>query len=739
MDRPSTGRLGRTHHESTPWFDAPVRPRAGAPNVLVILFDDTGFADFGCYGSEMRTPTIDALAAGGLRYANFHTTTLCSPTRACLLTGRNHHAVGVRFLANFDMGWPSGRGTITPRAATLAEMLRDIGYSTSCVGKWHLAPMNQTSGAGPFHNWPLGRGFDRFYGFLDGGTDQFYPDLARDNHRIEAPRLPEQGYHLTEDLIDNAITYLSDHISIMPDQPFFLYLPLGATHFPHHAPAASIARYAGQYDVGWEEIRRRRFEKQKALGIVPKDTVLPPINPGPKPWSALSADERRLSARFQEAYAGFLDHTDEQLGRLMAFLRKTGVVDDTLIMLLSDNGASGDGGPDGSAHISRRFNDLTTSAADNLPLIDKIGLPDSYPAYPTGWAQASNAPLRWYKQNTHGGGVRDPLIVHWPARIKDGGAIRHQFHHVIDLAPTVLELAGIAAPSVYRGVAQIPIHGVSMAYTFDQPAAPTRKDVQYFEMFGHRAIWHQGWKAVTRHTPGSSFDDEAWELYHLDADFSESRDLAKDHPAKLRELIERWWAEAGKYDVLPLDDRGRQLFFARPAPGMVNARKRFVYYPDISTIPPQAAPPTQGVSYSLSVEIERKSSDEQGILVAYGSARSGYALFIKDNRLVHGTSYCGEPIVLTSRETLPAGPLNVGFAFTRTGKLSGIARLLIDGRVVGEQTMDRTLARISLESLRIGRSAIPPVVPDYQGRFAFNGTIHRVVYELADDHDPPPA
>jgi arylsulfatase len=635
------------------------------------------------------------------------------------------------------MGWPSGRGAITPKAATLAEILREAGYGTSCVGKWHLAPMNQTSGAGPFHQWPLGRGFDRYYGFMDGGTDHFYPDLVHDNHRIEPPGRPEMGYHLTEDLIDHSIQFLSDHISVSPEKPFFHYLPLGATHFPHHAPAANIARYAGVYDVGWNEIRRRRFEKQKALGIIPKDTILPPFNAGLKPWAQLSPDEQRLAARFQQAYAGFLDHTDEQLGRLFAFLRRTAVMDNTLILLLSDNGASGDGGPDGSIQVARRFNNLATTMADNLPYIDKIGSPETYSAYPTGWAQASNTPLRWYKQNTHGGGVRDPLIVHWPARIKDSGQIRTQFHHVIDLAPTVLEIAGIEAPTVYRGVQQMPMHGVSLHYTFDAPAAPTRKEVQYFEMYGHRAIWHAGWKAVTRHAPGTSFDEEKWELYNIDQDYSESIDLAAQHPEKLRELIERWWTEAGKYDVLPLDDRGRELFFARPRPGMVNARRRFVYYPDISTIPPQAAPPTQDVSYSLTVEIERPSAAADGALVTYGSKRSGYVLFIKDNRLVHGTSYCGEPLVLTGSEPLPAGACTVAYTFTRTGPLRGIARLLVDGRVIGEMPMDRNLARISLESLRIGRSALPPVVPAYDDTFPFKGTIVRVTYELADDFGPP--
>jgi arylsulfatase len=406
-------------------------------------------------------------------------------------------------------------------------------------------------------------------------------------------------------------------------------------------------------------------------------------------------------------------------------------------MLLSDNGASGDGGPDGSVQVARRFNGLSTNLADNLPHIDKIGGPDSYCAYPTGWAQASNTPLRWYKQNTHGGGVRDPLIVHWPAQIKDGGRIRSQFHHVIDLAPTILDVIGVDAPKVYRGVPQMPLHGVSLRYTFAQPDAPTRKDVQYFEMYGHRAIWHAGWKAVTRHTPGTSFEDEKWELYKLDDDYSESRDLAAQHPEKLRELIERWWTEAGKYDVMPLDDRGRELFFARPAPGMVNARRRFVYYPDISTIPPQAAPPTQDVSYSLRVEIDRATADAAGALVTYGSKRSGYVLFIKNNRLVHGTSYCGEPIVLAAGEPLPVGPCTVAYTFTKTGPLRGIARLMVNGKQVAEQTMDRTLARISLESLRIGRSGLPPVVPDYEGTFPFTGTIERVTYELADDIDAP--
>ncbi|MCA3720548.1 arylsulfatase, partial [Phenylobacterium sp.] len=506
--------LGLTASESRPHWPEPARAPPGAPNVVCIVFDDLGFADLGCYGSEIATPNIDALAAGGLRYTNFHTAALCSPTRASLLTGRNHHSVGMGGLADWDLGFPGMRGRISRSAGTLAEMLRPAGYNTFATGKWHLTPTFETSQAGPFDQWPLQRGFDRYYGFLEGETSQWHPELVLDNHHIEAP--DREGYHLSEDIVDQSIGFIRAQRTITPEKPFFLYICLGAQHAPHHAPKTFIDRYESVFEKGWDATRADRLARQKALGLVPADTVLPDRNPGVKPWDALSDDERRLAVRLQAAFAGMLEHADLQVGRLVNWLSEQGCLENTLIILISDNGASQEGSPFGTVNALRYFNGVRDTLAENLEHIDAIGEAHLNNNYPLGWAMAGNTPLRRYKQNTHGGGVRDPLVVHWPAGIRSGGEIRHQFHHVCDIAPTILEVTGVSPPAEIHGVTQQPIEGTSFGYTFDGGAEPTRKRTQYFEMLGHRGIWHEGWKAVTWHKPGTAFDADQWELYHLD-------------------------------------------------------------------------------------------------------------------------------------------------------------------------------------------------------------------------------
>lgn len=495
------GTIGVTVTESVPSW--PVRPHPGpdAPNVVVILLDDTGFAQLGCYGSTLHTPNIDRLAADGLRYTNFHVTPLCSPTRAALLTGRNHHEVGMRSLANFSTGFPNMRGSISQHAATMAEVLRNEGYATFAIGKWHLCQLEDTSAAGPFDQWPCQRGFDRYYGFLDGETDQFHPELVYDNHHVETPERP--GYHLTEDLVDHAISFLHDSKSIRPDRPFFLYLATGAMHAPHQAPADYLARYRGAFDDGWDVARDEWFARQQELGLFPVGTQLAPRNPGVEAWPDLPESHQRLAARLQEAFAAFLDHTDVQIGRLVAALEHLGELDNTLIILLSDNGASQEGGKLGLMHEWKYFNFLPESPDDAMTKLDDIGSEHSHTNYPWGWAQAGNTPFKWYKQNTHEGGVHVPLIVHWPAGIGDPGGLRHQFHHVIDLAPTIYDLLSVTPPPVHRGYSQLPVTGISMRYTLEDLAAPSRRTVQYFEMMGHRAIYADGWKAVTRHGPGT--------------------------------------------------------------------------------------------------------------------------------------------------------------------------------------------------------------------------------------------
>jgi arylsulfatase len=533
------GTIGRTYQESTPSWPESVRPPEGAPNVVFILLDDVGFAQIGCYGSDIETPHMDRLASGGLRYTNFHTTAMCSPTRACLLTGRNHHAAGLGIVTEFATGFPGYAGRLTKRAATLAEMLRPHGYNTFAVGKWHLMPLREATAAGPFDAWPLQRGFDRWYGFPAGYTDQWYPELCDGNQPIDTPRRP--GYHLSEDLVDRAIEYVRDQHSVAPEKQFFLYVAFGAAHWPHQAPAAFIDKYRGRYDRGWDVIRAEWLARQIELGIVPPGTELPPLNDDVPAWDDLTPDEQRAAARQMEVYAGFLDHTDAQIGRLMTYLEEIGQLDNTLVVLLSDNGASNEGTRVGCLNVYKAYASHIPEPLElSLEALDRLGDETTNVHYPTGWAQAGNTPFKRYKKETHGGGVRDPLIVHWPARIKERG-LRRQYHHVADLVPTVLELLRIDAPKVYNDVPQLPVHGNSLAYTFDEPDSPTRKEVQYYEMLGNRAIWHRGWKAVARHKNGTDFDRDRWELYHLDEDYGETRDLAAEQPERLRALIDRWW------------------------------------------------------------------------------------------------------------------------------------------------------------------------------------------------------
>ena len=586
------GRIGRYLADSEPWWPTPPHPGDAAPNVVIILFDDLGFSHFGCFGSTIETPNIDALAANGLRFTNFHVTPVCSPTRAALLTGRNHHSVGMRSISNFITGFPHMTGHISNHAATVAEVLRDEGYTTFAIGKWHLTPMERASAAGPYDQWPLQRGFDRYYGFLDGETDQFHPELTYDNHWIEPPRTVEEGYHLSEDLVDKAIEFIHDAKSIRPDRPFFTYLAFGATHAPHQSPPEFLAKYRGRFDEGWDVIRERWFANQQAMGLLPEGTELAPRNPGVEAWDDLPENQQRLAIRLQEAYAAFLDHTDEQIGRFIDALRTLGELDNTLVVLLSDNGASQEGGPFGVMHEMKFFNFLIETPDEAIHRIDDIGGPHSHANYPWGWAQAGNAPFKYYKQNTHEGGVHVPLIMHWPARIADGGGLRDQFHHVNDVVPTIYELLEVTPPDVYRGLEQMPVTGTSMAYAIGDASAESRKTVQYFEMHGHRGIYHEGWKAVTKHDPGTPFDEDRWELYHVAEDRSECRDLAAEMPEKLAEMIDIWWREAEEHGVLPLDDRGIELFGARfreHSPHPVDRVYR--YRPPMAPMPAQASAP----------------------------------------------------------------------------------------------------------------------------------------------------
>ncbi len=723
------GKIGRTHTESTPWWPKPKGIGKDYPNIIVILFDDTGFSQFGCYGSNIDTPNIDRLAQGGLRYTNFHTTALCSPTRACLLTGRNHHSVGVRSISNYDTGFPHMRGYITPHAATIAEILRENGYSTLMVGKWHLAPMFQSSAAGPFENWPLQRGFNRYYGFMQGETDQFYPSLTYDNHPIDPPKGPEDGYHLNEDLIDKSIEFIRDHKSIYPKQPFFLYLAFGATHTPHQAPKEFIDKYKGRFDAGWDVIREQWFKKQLETGIIPPGTKLAPHNPGVEPWETLSDKEKKFALKLQEVFAAFLDHTDHHIGRLLSFLDEINISDDTMIILLSDNGAAPAGGKTGVMHEFKSFNGIPEDIDKVQDHIDDIGGPHSYPNYPWGWAQAGNTPLKWYKSFTYGGGIRDSCIIKWPAHIQDPGGIRNQFHHVSDIVPTILEALKIDPPSTYKGFDQMPITGTSMLYTFNSADEPSRKNAQYFEMFGRRGIWANGWKAVTNHIQGTPYDQEEWQLYNLDEDFSECDNLAEKHPEKLRNLIDLWWVEAGKHEVLPLDDRTVELFAPKFLPGYPHEGREYTYYPPISQLPSDVSPAIGNRSWIMTAEIQRSDENIDGVIFTYGTQNVGLSCYIKENKLVFDYNIYTDHYVVRSDRNVPTDSSTIGVEFRRKDNIGNIS-LLIEGKESGSVQTPSVLRMISASGLQIGRNNLSPVTNDYESPFEFKGTIKNVNFKL---------
>ena len=727
------GTIGRTLADSTPWWAEPPNPGADAPNVVVILIDDLGFSHFGCYGSSIETPNIDRLATNGLQYTNFHVTPLCSPTRASLLTGRNHHTVGMRGVSNWNTGFPHMTGHISPNAATAAEVLRDEGYATFAVGKWHLCQMEHACAAGPYDHWPCQRGFDRFYGFLDGETDQFHPELVADNHFIDPPRSVADGYHLSEDLVDQSIRLISDTKSIRPDKPFFLYAAFGATHAPHQAPAEYVEKYRGKFDEGWDVARERWFAKQKELGLVPPDTDLAPRNPGVEAWDDLPENHRKLAARLQEAFAGFLEHTDAQIGRLVDELERRGELDNTMIVLLSDNGASQEGGPFGVLHEWKFFNFIIETPDEAIHRLDDIGGPNSHSNYPWGWAQAGNTPFKWYKQNTHEGGVHVPCVVHWPARVADTG-LRHQFHHVSDVVPTIYEALGVTPPDVYRGNEQMPVTGTSMVSSFDAaPDTPSAKNVQYFEMMGHRGIWADGWKAVTRHLAGVPFDDDQWELYHVEVDRSECHDLAADEPERLAALVELWWQQAEEHGVLPLDDRTIELFGARFRDGSPHrADRHYTYRPPMSSMPAQVGAQIGGRSWDLEAHIER-AAGENGVLYATGTGNSGVSVFVQGERLVLDYNEFGTHHVVESGIPVPVGTSNVGVRFRRTGgpgEKSATATLVIDGAACGRLDVPFVMNIISSIGPSVAHDHGSPVSDRYTDAFPFAGTLHQVDIQL---------
>ena len=756
-----SGVIGTTVDESSPAWPEPRRAQEeGAPNVLFVVLDDTGFGQLGCYGSPIRTPNIDRLAQNGLLYTNMHTTALCSPTRSCILTGRNHHSNGMAAITEVSTGYPGYNGTIPFENGFLPEMLKEHGYSTYAVGKWHLTPAEQISAAGPYDRWPLGRGFERYYGFLGGDTHQYYPELVYDNHQVEPPSTPEEGYHLTEDLVDRAIGFVADSKQVAPDKPFFMYFCPGAMHAPHHVPKQWADGYKGTFDEGWEAYRERVHARQLELGIIPEGTELPPHDPDVPEWGALSDDERRLYARMMEVFAGFLEHTDYHIGRLVDFLKRIGELDNTLIMLISDNGASSEGGPTGSVNENKFFNFVAESLEENLAALDELGGPKFFNHYAWGWTWAGNTPFRRWKRETYRGGISDPFVVHWPNGIAARGEVRTQYTHAIDMVPSVLNALGIEPSTQIRGVTQSPVEGVSFAHTFDSADTASLRTTQYFEMIGHRSIYHDGWRAVCP-WPGPSFaegrpfgtpllaedlrelDATSWELYHVAEDASEIHNVAMEHPAILRELISLWYVEAGKYNVLPLDGRGQQRF-ADERPQLTSYRTRYVYYPGTQQVPANAAPKVFNRPHSIVADVEIPEGGAEGVLISHGGNDGGYVLYIKDNLLHYAHNYVATQYLrVASSAELTAGRVELRYEFEPTGDPDlgngkgspGRGQLYMDGTLVGQEEFPVTTPLLFGlgGGVSTGRDEGAPVLPDYQPPFEFTGTIHQVTVDVSGE------
>jgi arylsulfatase A-like enzyme len=721
------GVAGRTLEESTPWWPPLPSAPEGAPNVVVVLLDDVGYAQFGCYGSTIATPTFDRLAERGLRYSNFHTTALCSPTRACLLTGRNHHRNGMGRIVEFASGFPGYDATMPKANGMISEILVRNGYATFAVGKWHLAPAGTMVAGGPRDRWPLGRGFERFYGFLGGETDQYHPDLVHDNHQIDPPRSPEQGYHLTEDMVDVARLYLTDLRAASPTKPFFLWFAPGACHAPHQVPREWSDKYKGAFDHGWDAYREEVFAKQMATGLVPAGTELSDRPHWIAAWDSLTDDERRLYARMMEVYAGFLEHTDAQVGKVLDFIEELGETDNTIVVVMSDNGASAEGGPRGSFNEMYFFNGQPESLEENLKRIDLLGTPEAHNHYAWGWAWAGNTPLKRWKRETHEGGVADPLIVHWPRGMGQPGDTRHQYVHAIDLLPTLLDVIGIEGPETIAGVTQQPFDGVSFAHTFSDGAAASRHITQYYEMMSCRAIYHDGWKAVTFHPlmlapydgsdPRRPFDEDEWELYHVAEDFAETTDLAAKEPDRLAEMIELWWSEAERNQVLPITNM----------PGLHGDRRHrrnhYEYYAGISSLPDAVAPNLRNRSWQMTAEIDNTNGDAAGVIANHGGAAGGYAIYVKDHRLCYVDNFLGtETTIVRADVPLPRARVTVKCTFASTGTFGGggDVELFHDDAPVGSGKVPRTVPiSFGMSGFEVGYQRGPAITSDYDAPYRF--------------------
>ena len=714
----------------------------GAPNILIILYDDTGMAAWSPYGGRINMPTLNKLAENGLTYTQWHTTALCSPTRSTFLTGRNHHLHGMACITEGANGFPGADGRIPPQCATIGQVLQDNGWSTFWLGKNHNVPVQDIASGGSRSEWPLSKGFDRFYGFLGGETNQWYPDLTEDNRFIDQPYT--EGYHLSKDLADHAIEMIRDQKSANPSKPWFMWYCPGANHAPHHSPKEYIEKYKGKFDDGYEAYRTWVLAEMIKKGIMPEGTQLTPINPLPedvankadnvKPWNSLSDNEKKLFARMAEVYAGFSEYTDVQIGRLVEYLEKSGQLDNTIVFYCADNGASGEGSPDGSVNENKFFNGYPDSLAENMKYFETLGSPDTYNHYPTGWATAFSTPFQMFKRYSQfAGGTCDPLVIHWPKGIKAKGEIRNQYHHSVDIVPTILECCGLEMPSTYRGVQQWPLSGVSMKYTFDaKPNDKSQKHRQYFAMLGTRGIWEDGWKAAALHAPLTGkghFEDDVWELYHVDLDRSESANLAKEHPDKLEALKKAWMEEAKANLVLPLDDRSAIELLGIERPTEEKPRERYLYYPNTAPVPESVAVNIRGRNYKILGNVEITDPNAQGVIFAHGSRFGGHTLFLKDKKLHYIYNFLGiKPEQTFVSEELTPGKYTFGMEFIREkagehGESIGTTKLYVDDKVVSQGPMKTQPGHFTLsgDGLCVGYDSADAVSQEYTAPFKFTG------------------
>ena len=775
MTKPFKGVINLDVRDSTPDWEPYEQPTApdGAPNVVFIVWDDTGIGALEPFGGPIEMPTLKRLADSGLKYSQFHTTAICSPTRASLLTGRNHTTVGMACIAEATTGFPGSNGHIPFETATIAEVLGERGYNTYMLGKWHCVAEDETNMASSKRNWPTGRGFERYYGFLGGETNQWYPDLVQDQQFVDQTAEPprngqewtdgEGEYHLSKDLVDRAISMIADAKQVAPERPFFMYFCPGANHAPHHPPKEWADKYKGKFDEGYEKIREGILENQKKLGLFPANTELSPINPladlrSPDgkgqppgdvviPWDTLDDDGKRIQTRMAEVYAGFSNYTDHEVGRLIDYLESIGELDNTLIVWMADNGASGEGGPNGTINENTFFNGVVDSAADNLAKLDVLGSPETYNHYSTGWAFAFNTPTKMFKRHTWEGGVADPMVVHWPKGIKAKGEIRNQYAHCSDVVPTVYECLGIELPEVVKGYTQWQLDGTSFKYSFDDGKAKTQKPSQFYVMLGTRAIWRDGWKAESLH-PGapsdwSHFAEDKWALYHVEEDRSECHDLADKHPELLNELIALWHFEAGQYFGLPLEDRTAIEVLTTPRPQMSPPRDRYVYFPGTLEVPEAVAVNIRGRSYKIAAAVDL-TPDASGVIFAHGSLFGGHALYIKDGKLKYVYDYLGEKAqTLVSDGDLPTGACILGAEFTKTAQqpseTTGDFTLYVNDKAVATLKggkIQNGKFNLCGEGLNIGRDGGAPVTEDYPGSRPWGftgGTIDKVVVDVSGE------